>query len=74
MTDLASPPPRRVLFPDARGAGGLRVSRHADPDVVVFSLWRDDVCIGTSRLPTDRTRDLAAFLSAHLESEPDERP
>lgn len=67
MTGPPSPPPRRVLFPDARGTGGLRVSRHADPDLVVFSLWRDDVCIGTARLPPHGSGELAAFLAAHAE-------
>lgn len=71
MTDLADPPPHRALYPDVRGRGGLRVSWHTDPGVVVFSLWRDDVCVGTSRLPAGRTRDLAAFLTAHLASDRD---
>lgn len=69
LTDLAAPPPRRVVLPDARGRGGLRVSWHAERGVVVFSHWRDDVCIGTTRLPLQRTGELAAFLTAHLSEE-----
>lgn len=38
-------------FLDARGDGrALRVSWHAEADVVVLSLWRDRVCTGTVQL------------------------
>jgi hypothetical protein len=39
------------IFLDARGADrALRVSWHYDTDLVVLSLWRDNVCTGSFRL------------------------
>ena len=57
--------PRRVLFSDTRGTG-MRVTWHAERDVVVLSLWHDDACAGSFRLePRDAAR-LAAFIVEHL--------
>lgn len=56
---------RRALFADARGAG-LRATWHAEHDVVVLSLWRDERCTGTIRLTPAQSADLAGFLVAHL--------
>ncbi|MGH3665479.1 MAG: hypothetical protein ACRDU8_05230 [Egibacteraceae bacterium] len=61
----ASPLPRRELFTDARGVG-LRVTWHAEREIVVLSLWHSDVCVGTFRLPLADTARLASFLVAHL--------
>lgn len=59
-------PPRRALFTDQRGVG-LRTSWHADKSVVVLSLWREDLCVGTFSLePYDAVR-LAEFVVGHLE-------
>jgi hypothetical protein len=60
--------PRRALFTDARGAG-LRVTWHAEHDLVVLSLWRDDRCIGTFRMPLAEAGRLTAFLTDHLARE-----
>lgn len=60
----ASGPPRRAVFADARGHG-LRATWHAERDEVVLSLWRDDVCTGTFRLPGSEVARLAEFLDAH---------
>ena len=57
--------PRRSLFTDERGAG-LRVTWHPERDLVVFSLWRDDQCVGTFRMPVAEAGRLAAFLVDHL--------
>lgn len=58
--------PRRALFTDVRGAG-LRASWHAEKSVVVLSLWREDLCVGTFSLsPQDAVR-LAEFVVGHLE-------
>ena len=39
------------IFFDARGADrALRVSWHEEADLVVVSLWRDNVCTGSFRL------------------------
>jgi len=57
--------PRQVrgeVFLDARGRGrALRLSWHPEADVVVLSLWRDQVCAGTFRMPH---ADVAAFIDA----------
>ncbi|HVL99585.1 MAG TPA: hypothetical protein VM324_09875, partial [Egibacteraceae bacterium] len=62
---MALPPPRRALFVDERGAG-MRVSWHAERGVVVLSLWRDDVCVGSFRLPVEEVSRLTTFLVGHL--------
>ncbi len=60
----AAPVPREgEIFLDARGAGrSLRISRHAEAGVVVLSLWRSTVCVGTFRLPVEEVPDLVAVL------------
>ncbi|KAA1427905.1 hypothetical protein [Nocardioides antri] len=51
-----------VLF-DARGdERALRVSWHDEADVVVLSLWRDNVCTATFRLAGDQVDDLIETL------------
>ncbi len=51
-----------VLF-DARGDDrALRVSWHEEQDVVVLSLWRDNVCTATFRLAGDQVDDLIETL------------
>jgi hypothetical protein len=62
---MAIPVPRRVLFVDERGTG-VRVSWHAERHMIVLSLWRDDVCVGTARLPVADAAHLAGFLVDHL--------
>ena len=48
---------------DARGGDrALRVSWHAEADVVVVSLWRANVCVGSFRLPADEVPDLVDSL------------
>lgn len=61
--------PRGEWFGDARdGSRALRVSWHAEVGVVVLSFWRDDTCVGTTRLtPADAARligTLAESLAA----------
>lgn len=65
-----------VLF-DARGdERALRVSWHEEADVVVLSLWRDNVCTATFRLAGDQVPDLIDALSdVHRKrSKPTARP
>ena len=51
------------VFLDARGDGrALRVSWHAEADVVVLSLWRGGTCTGTFRLPVEDVPDLIDAL------------
>lgn len=49
------------LFLDDRGQA-LRVTWHAEPGMVVLSIWRADECVGTVRLAPDEAHRLAAFL------------
>jgi hypothetical protein len=64
----ARPLPRTggVLL-DPRGEDrSLRVSWHPEADVVVLSLWRDNLCAGTFRLPIDDVPALIDLLRAGL--------
>ena len=52
-----------AVFLDPRGEDrSLRVSWHAESDVVVLSLWRDNLCVGTFRLGVDEVPDLIELL------------
>ena len=43
------------IFLDARGGDrALRVSWHHETDLVVLSLWRENVCTGRSGWPSTR--------------------
>jgi hypothetical protein len=55
------------VYIDARGdERGLRVSWHTEADLVVLSLWRDNVCTGSFRLAVEDVPDLIATLTAGL--------
>ena len=57
------------IFLDARGADrALRVSWHYDTDLVVLSLWRENLCTGTFRLTVDEVPDLIALLRSGLDT------
>jgi hypothetical protein len=59
----------RVVFLDERGDDrALRLSWHDEADLVVLSLWHDNVCVGSFRLAIDEVPDLIAFLSSGLGS------
>lgn len=52
---------------DPRGEDrSLRVSWHPEADVVVLSLWRDNLCAGTFRLPVDEVPALIELLRSGL--------
>jgi hypothetical protein len=60
-------PAQGSMFVDTRGGGrALRVSWHSEADVVVLSLWRDNVCAGSFRLPVDDVPALIELLRAGL--------
>ena len=62
-------PAAASVFIDARGAErALRLSWHTEADLVVLSMWRDNVCVGSFRLAIDEVPDLIGFLSAGLGS------
>ncbi len=55
------------VFVDARGEDrALRVSWHTEADLVVLSLWRDNVCTASFRLHASEVPDLIATLTAGL--------
>lgn len=56
------------MFLDPRGDDrALRVSWHQDAEVVVLSLWRDNLCAASFRLGLDEVPDLIAFLREGLD-------
>jgi hypothetical protein len=56
------------VFLDPRGDDrSLRVTWHQDSQLVVLSLWRDNVCAGTFRLAADEVPDLIALLRQGLD-------
>lgn len=57
------------IFFDARGdARALRVSWHHDADLVVVSLWRDNVCSGSFRLTVEEVPALIDLLRRGLDA------
>jgi hypothetical protein len=55
------------IYLDARGADrALRVTWHAEADIVVLSLWRDNLCTGSFRLAVDEVPDLIDLLRSGL--------
>ena len=61
-------PDQGQVFLDARGDDrALRVSWHTEVDLVILSLWRDNVCVGSFRLSVDEVPDLIAMLRAGLD-------
>jgi hypothetical protein len=58
-------PTRRDVFIDQRGAG-LRVTWHPEQDVVVLSVWHEDRCAGTFRMPIQDVPRLSGLLAATL--------
>lgn len=62
LMSAAARPPHGEVFLDARGNGrAMRLTWHHEVDLVVLSLWRDDVCAGTFRLSAD---DVTTFIDA----------
>ena len=56
------------VFLDTRDHGrALRVSWHPEADVVVLSLWRDNVCAGSFRLAVDDVPDFIEVLRTGLD-------
>ena len=56
------------VFLDPRGEDrSMRVTWHQESQLVVLSLWRDNVCAGTFRLAADEVPDLIALLRQGLD-------
>lgn len=45
----------------------MRVSWHHEADLVVLSLWRENVCAGSFRLTVDEVPDLIDLLRTGLD-------
>jgi hypothetical protein len=58
-------PTRRDVFLDERGAG-LRATWHPEHDVLVLSVWHEDRCAGTFRMPVQDVPRLSGLLAAAL--------
>ena len=57
-----------TVLSDLRGDGrSLRATWHQEHQLVVLSLWRHNLCIGTFRLPADEVPDLIATLRQGLD-------
>jgi hypothetical protein len=57
------------IFLDARGGDrALRVSWHHESDLVVLSLWRENVCAGSFRLAVDEVPALIDLLRSGLDT------
>ena len=57
------------IYLDARGPErALRVSWHYDTDLVVLSLWRENVCTGSFRLTVDEVPGLIDLLRSGLDT------
>ncbi len=57
-----------AVFLDPRGEDrSLRVTWHQEAQLVVLSLWRDNVCAGTFRLAADEVPGLIALLRQGLD-------
>jgi hypothetical protein len=55
------------VFLDARGSQrALRVSWHRESDLVVLSLWRENVCTATFRLAVEDVPELISALTKGL--------
>lgn len=67
MSSVVSLPARGEWFGDARdGSRALRVSWHVEAGCVVLSMWRDDQCVGTTRLTPPEAARLVGSLASGL--------
>lgn len=67
MATVRPLPATGEIFLDARGDGrALRATWHQESDLVVLSLWRDNVCAGTFRLAVDDVPVLIDLLRSGL--------
>lgn len=65
---LQRTPRTGAVFSDLRSDGrSLRATWHQEQQVVVLSLWRNNVCISTFRLAADEVPDLIAMLRNGLD-------
>jgi hypothetical protein len=65
VRNLHALPTRREVFVDQRDAG-LRATWHPEQGLVVLSVWHEDRCVGTFRMPVQDVPRLSALLTAVL--------
>ncbi len=59
-----------AVFTDLRGEDrSLRVSWHHESQLIVLSLWRDNLCAGSFRLVADEVPDLIELLRVGLDQD-----
>jgi hypothetical protein len=59
--------PNGLIFLDDRGGDrALRVTWHPEAELVVLSLWRENVCAGSFRVPAADVPALISALAAGL--------
>jgi hypothetical protein len=69
MAPVRPLPASGSIFLDSRGDDrALRVTWHYDSDLVVLSLWRENVCTGSFRLSVDEVPDLIEMLRSGLDT------
>jgi hypothetical protein len=69
MATVRPLPASGSIFVDSRGDDrALRVTWHYDSDMVVLSLWRENVCTGSFRLAVDEVPALIATLRSGLDT------
>lgn len=67
MSTVHRLPVRRDIFLDERGDDrGLRVTTHSDEGIVVLSIWHDDRCTSSFRLPMADAGRLIGVLASGL--------
>ena len=67
MAAVTPLPSAGEVFLDQRGGErALRVSWHAEVDLVVLSLWQGGTCTGTFRLPVEDVPELIGALRGML--------
>ena len=67
MSAVRPLPEAGSIYLDARGTDrALRVSWHQESELVVLSLWRDNVCTGSFRLAIDEVPALIDLLRTGL--------
>jgi hypothetical protein len=62
MGEVQPLPVRQIVLVDERDAG-LRVTWHAEREIIVLSVWHGARCSGSFRIPIADAPRLAAFLS-----------
>ena len=59
--------PRSIFIDPRAGDRALRVTWHQEAEVVVLSLWRENVCAASFRLSIEEVPDLIASLREGLD-------